>query len=251
MRTMIPLAREGWIMNKQFEDRIREFTPPIHLNEMKKEAHLAVLKERMRVREIQGRRRHRRFRRQGLIPVVLMLMMVGWGDTELGSDDFEPDIFYSPEVGQRVAVTGIREVIINIDEDMTVAEVEELNHQLAARTGVPVEMYAFSLGGKASWHIGFEYQVGDKKETRWERVLDRPNGLNRKHYEFSQTSEWKEFNNSVTTGQLAPSELTVETLDGIEFEVRVYHYQSEKFGSIIYMEGRPTHPQYYNDSLLE
>ena len=235
----------------QFDDWIREFTPPIHVNEMKKEAHLAVLKERLRTRELSRRRRHRRYRRQGLIPVVFMMMMIGWGVTELGSDDFESYIYYSPEHGRRMANTGMREVIINIREDMSAAEVEELNHQLEARTGIPVEMNAISVGGKTSWNILFEHEVGVKKEPYWERALDRKEGMTRKHYELYQTSEWEVFRNSVTTGQLAPSELTVETLDGIEFEVRVYHHQSERFGSIIYMEGEPTYPQYHNDSRLE
>jgi len=79
----------GKIMNAKIENWIRESAPTIHLNEVKKEAHLAVLKERFRQREVRRSQQRVGLRRLSFAGILVLFFMSGSEVSELGSEGFD------------------------------------------------------------------------------------------------------------------------------------------------------------------
>ncbi len=228
-------------MKNNFEQWIRESAPVVEIDEIKKEAHLAVLKERLRVREGQHRRRGRRQLRASMVAVVVVLMFFGGEFSELGSDGFDINFLGIPahDHGQLVEI-GMRGFKIGVPEDQPRDVTRDLVTQLQARIGDPVEMVSVQAQGGEQWLIVREYLVEGKITRYTAGSLDHEDVKIQALLPFIM-EESSIMMNQVDSGELLPVGAKQMVVDGFLFEVKVYEYTSNKYGKVTLLKGLPIH----------
>ncbi len=122
-------------------------------NRIKKEAHWAVLKERLRQREKQYQIKSRRKLRSSMVVVVLMIVFVGGYWSPLGSDGFHMKILAPDEWGMVFTEYGHRGSAISFKSGTSLEDKIEIAHQLELRLAKPVTFSKVAYGGGEYWSI--------------------------------------------------------------------------------------------------
>ena len=225
------------MMTDQFEDWIKESAPSVHVNELKKEVHLAVLKERLRAREIRHQRRHHRQRRASMVAVVLMFLLIGGNVSELGSDGFDITITESEALKEKVASIGFRGSEFTLQDDDTEADVEDLAQQIQADLGHPVGISMYEIDGDQFWTVIQEYEVNGQMQTRTQFPSTHESSINESISDFL-TGEALVMMREIKSGELLPFVTREESVDGVSFLAKVYRYHSAKHGEVIFLRGK-------------
>ncbi len=224
-------------MNNKFEKWIEESAPVVVMNSSKKDFHLAVLKQRLRDREVLYRKRQLQKQHTGIATVVLVLVLIGGSVSELGSDGFDfvvPDYQVTPS-HERVDI-GFRGARMSILGGETHEEVREFAMLSEGRIGIPVGVTAYEFQGSENWSMGFEYQAGDHKRVTHQAVLDRPSVVTMDFFQFLKTED-DLLTGQIEEGTLRPVSIQVEEIDGFHFLIKKYSYRSERYGTVIYKRG--------------
>jgi hypothetical protein len=220
----------------KFEKWIMEAAPEVPINEMKKEIHLWVLRERLREKEILRNRRHKRQRRASMVAVLLVFFLYSGNVSELGSDGFEITMFEID--GGLKSISGHRETYVPVYEEDTAEEILDLHQQIEARIGWPVSVDAYGFEGAIQWTISYEYQVGEEKRLYTETVLGRPSVLTREMQAF-MLAEGDKMMEQAEEGILVPVETREEEVEETLFLLKFYEYESENYGIVKYIKGEP------------
>lgn len=228
-------------MGDQFEKWIQNSAPVVAVDETKKEIHLAVLKQRLRQRDQRHHKRMKQIRRSGVAAMALVFILVGGNVSELGSDGFELEISPSNLVPDaKNARIGFRKTKLGFPGSMPEEEVLDLTQQMEAEIGIPAEVISINVHGNVIWDILYEYEVKGEKKLVGGKAVDRPSKLTRAHFEFVK-SELDLLTEMIGSGNLVPVSSRIESVDGYPFLIKEYHFQSEKYGLVVYGKGVFTH----------
>ncbi|PID81649.1 hypothetical protein CSB20_01925 [bacterium DOLZORAL124_64_63] len=225
-------------MADQFEDWLRDCAPSVEVNAMKKEAHLAILQERLRLRAAKRRRAQVFMRHATLAAAVCFFMIMGVNVLELGSDGFEYEVEELEwNNHQLMGEYGFRDERFVFRESDSYRDVKKLQHQFTTRLGTVLGLEAWQVQGEWDWmlDIGYESRSGLRIQTQ--SALDRPSSANVEFYR----EEEKAIKDLIAAGKLKPVGNRTETIDGTLFDIQVYRYPTEKFGTVTLWQGVPIH----------
>lgn len=224
------------VVNEQFDNWVREMIPAPRESEIKKEIHLAILKERLRNKAIE--RRGQRIRR-GMVVVPFVLLTFFFGSTsELGGDGFDLVELDSPGIPGRIYENEFREEGFNLVSEDLPGKNEELNRQMAAGEGTVVGVEGFEINGKVEWSIKREYSVSGERLVLGFSPDSPSTGSPRELREFL-LNEWSFYENQIEEGRLLPDGERIQKLDGIEFVVQYWEIPARNSGSVVYYSGKP------------
>ena len=227
--------------NDKFEQWIQECAPTVEVNATRKAIHLAVLKQRLRARENQHRNRQKRAWRSGVMVTAVVLVLIGGNFAELGSDGFDSSLWGPSRIpGYNLVVTGLRGDRMMVHEEDSPQVIEAFARLVNARDGDPLSVDLYRVNGDGYWGVTLEYQVGNIKRNYCRKAEDRPSTLTRAHLDFLD-SESELMLNQIENGILPPVSSHVEIVDDIQFMIKTYHYQSKKYGLVVYKHGDPLH----------
>lgn len=231
-------------MNEQFEQWVRESAPAVQVNEMKMEAHLAVLKERLRNRDVRRHRQHRKYRRTGMVAVVLLLFLGGGYFSKLGSDGYEH--IWSTEEAAIEGATVENEFMDFGQRKHSITKMEgksedyhvELMQLVEAGLGTPVFFGMLQIHGKQWWSIYNEYETSEGIEGVGSSTNTRPGEQTEAHTDFLNHAIGP-FMARIKSGETPVSETRLMEVDGHVFLTKIYVDQVPGFGEVIYYKGKP------------
>ncbi len=228
-------------MSDIFENWIRESAPRGKVNDLKKEIHLAVLKERLRGMDRRRSLRHQRQMRASMVATVVLSLLVGGNFSQLGSDGF--DIIVNgpmPAFEHSLnSVSGLREMKVQVGSFDSPEVVLDLHQQIEGRIGRVVSLTAIEVQGAMNWTITMKHQAGDTKREYTTEVLDRRSKMSRAKAAFIREESDTMFR-QVKNGILRPIMIRNEVVDGTRFLIKEYVYHSDKFGDVTYLFGVPS-----------
>lgn len=218
---------------------MQESSPSLEVNTTRKDIHLAVLKQRLRERETRHLNRQKKIRRTGVVVAAFILVLVGGNVAELGSDGFDISIQGPASIpDNNLAVIGFRRDGMNVLEEDSPEIIEAFARLIGARNGIPLNASSYSVNEKEFWSIQFEYQVGNIKRNYSRGPDDRPSTTTREHLDFL-VSESDLMLEQIEKGILQSVSSHTEIVDGVRFMFKTYHYQSKKYGLVVYKHGEP------------
>jgi len=225
-------------MSDQFGKWIGESMPEPTEDRLRSEIHLAVLKERIRAREIKRRKHRSRF---GMIaaPAVLVVL-ISANFVDLGGDGFDLVEIEDSKVAGGVVKNDFREVGFNVQNLESEEEIQEFNHQVAAGQGVVIGLEGWQINGKTHWTIQREFNVLGK-------IMEMGSSPTNPPMEFLPElpvflmEHWDEFESKIKSGVLRPSGHMSQELDGDMYSIQYWTIPTEQFGMVIYYSGKPIH----------
>ncbi len=227
-------------MNNKFEQWIREVAPETQIDEINKEAHLAVLKERLRKREAKHRRNNRRQRNASMFFVILLFSFGGGAFSPLGSDGFE--FLFKKRAHQSedmISVEmGLREHRFSTQADISQDNLMDLATQLEAGIGEPIGLKSIQIDGAETWNVGKNYLVDGEIVCYWGESSSRKDIDALSLFPFL-VEESSKMENEVDSGVLQPVETRNVLVDGVLYDTKVYKYQSKKYGEVTFLKGTP------------
>lgn len=223
-------------MNDPLGKWISDVAPPLVVDEVKKEAHLAVLKERLRQRQIQNERRHDRLLRSSVTAAVLVFLMIGGRVADLGSDGFDYTLEKPQSQRLGYANVGLRHDAFNIREDDRPEEITDFAQQVAADLGQPVSIFMYVIEGNEYCTVRKQYQMGDEVRIAGGEAKDRKMKNLSLLMDFLET-EGTEIHDQIRSGALLPLETRVEEVEGHSYQAQVYHFHSTNHGEVLYLRG--------------
>jgi hypothetical protein len=221
-------------MNDAFGEWLKNEIPESQEDRVRQEVHLAILKERMRSKQVRRRRRVFRWSLIG-VPVVLVALLVG-NVVELGGDSFDLVEHESELVGSYVA-NEFRGVGFNVYEDQTDKEIQEFNQQIAAGEGIVVGLDGWIIDGVETWSIFREYNVlgeiikaGMAPKSKPER--SRSDVLKLINF------DWELLEAKMESDEYQLDGTEEMAVDGMLFFVERYSFLTEEYGRVVHYEGR-------------
>ncbi len=228
-------------MNSNFEQWMRDCAPEVEINEIKKEAHWAILKERMRLREIKHKQREERRLQTSMVAAVLMFIFIGGSMSPLGSDGFNitdsDNQFYDDGRLVQVGTTaGLNFVIPN---DYSPEEAADLITQTKAQLGEMVGLTRLVASGGSTWSFGREIQMRGETTISWGVAVGFESVMAEKVLPFIFSDSGEKFLLDVDAGKYQPVRMEGVSVEGRPFSIKVYAKSFEKFGVVEYWIGVP------------
>ena len=225
-------------VNDQFDNWVREVIPAPEENEMKKEIHLAILKERLRTKEIKRRRQRYRY---GMMVAPFLFVVLYFGNTvDLGGDGFDLVEVEAPVSPGSAYKNDFREEGFLTTQNDSSGDILELTQQIAAGEGTIIGLEGYEIHGKIEWSIIREYSVSGKIFV----LGTSP------HFPSSDTplelrdflvNEWSQYESRIEAGTIASAGQKNLDFDGIAFSIQYWTIPTEKFGIVKYYSGKPIH----------
>ena len=225
-------------MGDRVDKWLKNMMLPTEEDGARQDMQLAILKERLRTRKSEQRRRRTRWT---VAAVPLVVLVVFFGDiVELGGDSFEMVQVESsfPELGMKILRNEFRGGGYAVDPDTPEENTRELMQQIAAGEGIVVGVIGIRIDGVTNWSLETQYIVHGKIEVRSQSPLDPPSGVSRAIVDFT-LSEWVDIEKEIESGSRQSTGRLTKEFDGIPFALEYWVISSEKFGEATYYSGVP------------
>ena len=219
---------------------MRDSAPLIQTNEMKKSGHLVLINARLRLREKLNKSRVKHEKRISFLATVALILLGGGIFAGLKTDEYmfqTKNAGFLPENEMFVEFEN-KDFGFNAPKDIPVTDLLDLEMQLEAWIGDPLEFSSYQMPGAEMWSVAKDFIVEGEAARYWGHSRERDD-INAMAILPFLLEEFPELIVEVDSGELKPVEIRQVLVDGVIFDTKVYEFNSLKYGKIIYMEGLP------------
>lgn len=233
------MSKQVMAMGDRMDKWLKDALPPTEEDSARQAVQLAILKERLRTRKMEQRRRRTRC---GVAAVPLVVLVLFFGDVvDLGGDSFElvevENTAY-PELDLKIVRNEFRGGVVGTSSDATDEEVQELTQQIAAGEGTIIRVEGWRVGGVTRWSLQMRHDILGKIEVTSRTPYNPPSGRSRALGEFLMT-EWESIEADINSGSIEPAGGLNMEFDGIPFVLEYWVVPSERFGEVTCYSGVP------------
>lgn len=225
-------------MNNSFEQWIRDCAPENEIDDIRKEAHLVVLKERLRQREIRYQSRQKRQLRASMVAVVAVFIIVSGNFSQLGSDGFDLIEFEGVHTKGKIVKNVFRGDGFNVLEGESSADILETNRQITAGEGVVFKLEGWTISKKTHWIVCRLIVVNGKEKILAQSPDSIPEENTKQHFLYL-TQDWEAQLKKMESDGPPPGGELKKVVDGVTFQLQYWDFDTKDFGPIRYYMGTP------------
>lgn len=224
-------------MNKNFDDWARDLAPPMGVDEVSRKAHLTILKDRLRTREITRRRRRVGTRRASMVALVVLVTFLGGNLSELGSDGFD-HVLKPVESRERLRATvGHRETRVGVRSEEAAPEMIQKTEM---DLGHPELLDVVIVKGTEQWTVSIPelLSTGERylrtRTPHGMEALNKGNAAGHLNFFANYEQDWA---TRITNGHAQPVATEIIEAEGQRFLTRVYQETFPGLGVVTWKKG--------------